>query len=317
MILQPPSVLLCGPSGSGKTSSIATQLLCGLEVFVIVTEPDGVASLLDSCVRLNAPVDHLHWSFCAPAAAGWMELEDMITKISGMDQKQLADQRDMGKSSFRPAAMKFLNAFRAFGDDRTGQDFGDFTKWPDTFSLNIDSLTGWSMIAWGCTVGFKPTANPGEWGIAQNFIFNMLTKINADRKCFFTLTAHVEKEMDELTGVKKMMVSTIGAKLAPKIPPFFSEVVRCERTMVQGGSAKFTWSTVDSQMDLKNRALPVGANLSADFKPIVDAYSRRIQLAGGTSQQSPPPTPAPPGPKVVPPSAPMSPTKATQPGEWK
>jgi hypothetical protein len=313
MILQPPSVLLVGPAGSGKTSAIATQLLAGLEVFVVVTEPDGVSSLLDSCERLKASVDKLHWRLCAPAAAGWMELEDMILKISTMDQKQLADQRDMGKAAFRPAAQNFLRAFSNFTCDRTGEQFGDFTRWDDTRSLVIDSLTGWSMIGFGCTVGFKPTANPGEWGIAQNFVFNMLTKINADRRCFFTMTAHLEKEMDELQGIRKLMVSTIGAKLAPKIPPFFGEVIKCERVMLQGDKAKFNWSTIDNQMDLKNRALPISNNLPPDFAPVVAAYRRRLQLAAGTPQSSPPATPE-ALPKVVPPSAPMSPSKATQPG---
>lgn len=316
MILQPPSTLLAGPSGSGKTSSIATQLLCGLEVFVIVTEPDGVASLLDSCERLKAPVDQLHWSTCTPGAAGWMDLEDMITKISSMDQKQLADQRDMGKASFRAPAMKFLNAFRNFTCDRTGQNFGDFTTWDDSRALNVDSLTGWSVIGFGCTVGFKPTANPGEWGIAQNFVHNMLMKINSDRRCFFTLTAHVEKEMDELLGVKKLMVSTIGAKLAPKIPPFFSEVVKCSRVMVQGNKAEFRWSTLDDQMDLKNRALPIDSVLPADFGPIISAYRRRVTLAAGGSARTTPsqntagPSAPPAAPPRVMPSAPLTPTKA-------
>lgn len=316
MILQPPSVLLSGPSGSGKTSAIATQLLYGLEVFVIVTEPDGVASLLDSAERLKAPIDKLHWVYCPPSAAGWSAIEDMITKISTMDQKQLADQRDMGKATFKPAAMKLLNCFRDFVCERTGEAFGDFTKWDDTRSLNVDSLTGWSIIGMGATVGYKPTANPGEWGIAQNFVYNMLIKINTDRRCFFNMTSHVEKETDEMSGIKKIMVSTIGAKLAPKIPPFFSEHVKCSRNVDAKGSPSFTWSTLDSTMDLKNRALPMSGSMPADFKPIIDAYKRRKQLAGGTNSR-PSSTPAPQGvateaPKAtVPPAAPMQPQKAT------
>lgn len=277
--LQPPSVLLSGPSGSGKTSALVTQTLHGIRTFVLVTEPDGVASLLDAADRLKAPIDLLHWAVCTPGAAGWMELADMISKISSMDQKQLADQRDMGKSAFRPPAMHFLNMLKNFHCERTDQDWGDFTTWDDSCSLNIDSLTGWCMIAFGCTVGFKPTANPGEWGIAQNFVQSMLVKINSDRDCFFNLTAHVEKEMDELTGVRKLMVSAIGAKLAPKIPPFFSEVVLARRTLIQGNRADFRWSTVDGSMDLKNRALPIGSDLPADFGPIVAAYRRRVALA--------------------------------------
>ena len=312
MILQPPSTLLIGPAGSGKTSAIATQLLAGLHVFVVVTEPNGIASLLNSCERVKAPIDNLHWSLCTPAASGWMELEDLIMKVSTMNQKQLSDQRNMGKSAFRKPMLKFLRAFSNFHCDRTNVSYGDFTKWGDDCFLNIDSLTGWSMMAFGCVVGYKPTPNMGEWGIAQNVVFNLLTKINADRRCFFNLTAHMEKEADDLTGIKKIMVSTIGAKLAPKIPPFFSEVIRCERQMVQGNKARFTWSTIDTQMDLKNRSLPISNTLEADFRPVIDAFVRRLKLAGGNTTSRPPYSVA-PGAKIVPMAAPMTttPPKAT------
>jgi len=282
MIIQPPSTLLAGASGSGKTSSIATQLKYGLKVFVVVTEPDGVSSLIDACERLKLPIDNLHWAQCFPAAAGWMELEQMVNNISLMDQKQLADQRDMGKRAFHAPAIKFLRAFSNFKCDRTGKEFGDFTKWDDTCSLNVDSLTGWCTIGFGCTVGFKPTANPGEWGIAQNFVYNMLVKINSDRRCFFTLTSHVEKEMDDMTGVRRVMVSATGSKLAPKIPKFFGDFIKCERRMIvsqSGAKAEFVWSTLDQQMELKNRALPISDRLPADFGPIVDAYRRRLRAA--------------------------------------
>lgn len=302
---QPPSVLLAGPSGSGKTSALATQLLYGLEVFVMMTEPGGVESLLDACERLKAPIDKLHWASCLPASAGWQALEDMITKISSMDQKGLADIKDLGKASFRPAAMTFLNNLKDFRCERTGQNYGDSSSWDDSRSLNIDSLTGWSYIAFGTTVGYKPTANPGEWGIAQNFISNLLLKINSDRRCFFNLTAHVEKELDEMTGIRKVMVSTVGAKLAPKIPTFFSEVVLARRLQDKG----FTWSTIDSSADLKNRALPVASDLKPDFGPVIEAYRRRKNLA---STQPPVETPPIEGAKAKPgvgpmPVAPMSP----------
>lgn len=299
MIIQPPSTLLIGPPGSGKTTSIATQLLCGLEVFVLMTEPDGVASLLDAAERLKAPVDKLHWAQCLPASSGWMDLKDMVEKINTMDQKGLADLRDLGKAGFRPAAYRFVDTLANFVCERTGKSFGDVTKFDDTCALNIDSLTGWSMIGWGATVGYKPTANPGEWGIAQNFIQNMLIKINTDRKCFFALTAHMEKETDDMTGAKKIMVSTIGAKLAPKVPVFFSEVVLCSKRPDKG----WRWSTIDSQMDLKNRALPSSADLDPDFKPIVDAYRRRKKLAEASLPTPQPTAQGTVGPVVVPPAA--------------
>lgn len=299
MRLQPPGVLLSGPAGSGKTSSIATMLRAGIETFVTVTEPDGVASLIDSCERLKLPLDRLHWHQSLPFSEGWDQLEDMILKISTMDQKGLSDIRDMGKASFRPAAIEFLRTFSNFTCDRTGKEYGPITKWDDTRCLAIDSLTGWSFIGFGATVGYKPTANPGEWGIAQNFVLNMLKKIQFDRMCYFILTSHVEKEMDELTGVRKLMVSTIGAKLAPKIPPLFSEVVMTSKK----SDGRFNWATLDTGMDLKNRALPNSATLEPDFAPIVLAHERRKKLAGAQETLTPTPSVVVPEPKL--PASPM------------
>lgn len=282
VILQPPSCLVVGAPGSGKTYSIATQLLAGLRVFCIITEPDGAASLLDAVAALKAPIDKLHWATALPASMGWSGIEDMIQKINTMDQKGLSDVRDMGKANFRNAAMGFLNCLRDFTCERTNVAWGDFTTWDETCALNIDSLSGWNEIAWGATVGYKPTANPGEWGIAQKFISSLLLKINNDRQCYFNLFAHMEKEMDDMTGVKRVMVSTIGAKLAPQVPKYFSEVIKAQRVLDNKGGASFTWSTLDATMDLKNRALPIGAVLKPDFRQVVEAHERRKKLAAGT-----------------------------------
>lgn len=302
--LQPPGTLLTGPTGTGKTSAIATMVKAGIETFVVITEPDGAASLIDACDRIGAPIDKLHWREALPGGAGWAQMEDMVSKINSMNQQQLADQKDMGKSSFRDPAMRFLQSFQNFQCDRTGAQYGSPTDWDATRCLVVDSLTGWCLIAWGATVGYKPTANPGEWGIAQNFVYNMLTKINCDRKCYFVLTSHIEKEMDELSGVKKLMVSAIGAKLAPKIPPFFSEVVKCYRD----DKGAYLWSTYDNGMDLKARALPNRAGIVPDFRLVIDAYQRRLKLAGG-DQPAPSQASAPPavGKPMVVPSAPLGP----------
>jgi hypothetical protein len=235
----------------------------------------------------------------------------MLIKVSGHDQKKLADMSgsDFGKSTFRASALNLISLMKNFVCERTGQSFGDITTWGDDRMFVIDTLTGWNAIAWGVTVGYKPTANPGEWGIAQNVIFNVLKKVTNDRNCFFTLTGHIEKEIDELSGVKKITVSTLGAKLAPKIPPMFSEVVLAKKTIVDG-KATFVWSTLDAGADLKNRALPLNATLRPDFQQLVDAYRRRKELAGGI--QSPPPQPTVLTTTVQVPVAPMTPAKVTQ-----
>lgn len=279
-ILQPPATILAGETGTGKTSVLATLAKAGIETFLLSTEAGGVESFIDSCMRLKVDMNLVHWNAAMPKPVGWGALEDMIRKISNMSQKELADQNNMGKKDFEGAALNFLAQLKNFHCQRTGTYFGDITTWGPSRALCIDSLTGWSAIAWGCTVGHKPTANPGEWGIGQNFIYYMLKKIIADRNCFFVLTSHLEKEMDEMTGVKKITVSTLGAKLAPKIPVEFSEVVMTKKTVTGAGVAEFTWSTLENNTALKNRALPISSKLPADFKQVVDAYNNRLKAAG-------------------------------------
>jgi hypothetical protein len=205
--------------------------------------------------------------------------------------------------------MKLLASLEDFQCERTGEHFGSFTKWDDGRLLALDSLSGLSLISMALTIGFKPAAHQGEWGVAMNFVEQMLLKLTADRSCFFVLTGHVEKEINELTGVNQIMASTLGRKLAPKIPRFFSEVIYAQRVMDANNKPKFKWATIDRNADLKNRSLPVSDDLIPDLKPIVDAYRRRKTLAGGIPA-APPPTLASPVPAKVMPSAPMKPAAA-------
>lgn len=276
--LQPPSVLLEGASGAGKTSATVTLLQAGIEVFVIGTEPGFVDSLIDRCKALNVPFDKLHWTTVLPATEGWEALDEMVAKIGSLDFEGISKLKGVGKDKTRVPAMNFLKALKDFHDERTGTNYGSFTSWGDDRALVIDSLSGLSIISWYLTVGNKPTGAPGEWNIAMNFIEALLMKINSDRQCYFVLTAHIEKEMDEISGVMRIMTSTLGRKLAPKIPRFFGEVVYATRTTED---PKFRWSTIDRSADLKNRILPVSDKLAPDFGPIVRGHEQRIALARG------------------------------------
>lgn len=274
-------MLLQGASGAGKTSSIVTLLLAGIEVFVIGTEPGYIDSLIDRVRESKADMNKLHWCSCLPATEGWTALDDMVAKIGSLDFEGISKIKGIGKDKTRVPAMKLLSALKDFQDERTGKSFGSFTDWDDTRALAIDSLSGLSTIAWYLTVGNKPTGAPGEWNIAMNFIEALLMKINSDRKCYFVLTAHVEKEMDEISGTNRIMTSTLGRKLAPKIPRFFGEVIYATRTTEE---PKFRWSTIDRNADLKNRVLPVSSTLPPDFAPVVAGHKSRLALARGDAK---------------------------------
>lgn len=276
VFLQPPSVLLQGPVGSGKTFSIPTFCLAGVETFVIMTEPGAAESLIDGAKFYGADMNLLHWATISPTPPGWSALEDMVKKISFNSYEEISKIKDgIGKDETRKPAMALLNSLKDFHDDRTGKSYGDYTKWDHKRALVWDGLSGLSLMSMALTIGFKPAAHQGEWGVAMNFLEQLLLKVTADRRCFFALTAHIEKETNELTGMSQVMASTLGRKLAPKIPRFFSEVVMARRTKDQG----FFWATTDNSADLKNRALPVSDSLKPDFRQVVEAYRVRVKLA--------------------------------------
>lgn len=284
--IQAPSVLLMGPPGGGKTFSLATLVKAGVELFCIFTEPHGVDSLLDALKFHHLPVDKVHWHTIAPVPAGWSSLRTMATMIKAMSYSQLSDIKQGIDKPKMNQVEEFLNTLENFHCDRTGKDFGDVTSWSDSRALVIDSLSGVNLMAWLLTVGYKPAAHQGEWGVAMNLEEQLIHKLTSDVQCFFILTAHIDREVDEITGSRKIMAAMLGRKLAPKVGRFFSEVVLVERG-VGSGKGAFSWSTAHAEADVKNRALPVSNTLPPDFAPIVEAHRRRVAEARVVEQQQP------------------------------
>lgn len=286
MTLQAPHTLLMGPPGSGKTSSLVSFAKKGIEVFVVVTEPTGVDSLLDAWDREKADINLLHYLTVAPASAGWKGLKDMAQKINLMSYEDLSKVKSgIGKESMVQYP-KLLGNLENFCCERTQKEFGDVTSWDASRCLALDSLSGVSLITMQHTVGFKPSPHQGEWGIAMSATEMLILKLSSDCKCFFTLIAHIEKEPDEITGMATVGVSTLGRKLAPKIPRFFSEVIRARKDSSK--TPPYRWATMDSEaVGLKNRALASSSDLPADFGPIVDAHLRRVAASTAVAATSP------------------------------
>lgn len=309
MNLQPPAILNMGAPGSGKTHALSTLLQCELRVFVICTEPDGMSSLLDACEARRIPIDNLHWVIRPPAVPGWASMKEMATVVGTMGYEDITKIKSgVGKNLTRVAAMNLLLACEKFVCERTGRDFGDITQLNDDCAVVLDSLSGLNDISMMAAQGLKPAAHQGEWGVAMNFIEKLILKLTADRRAFFILNAHVEKETNEISGASQIMASTLGRKVAPKLPRFFSEVVYSKRT-VRDDQPTFTWSTADPNADLKNRTLPVATHLLQDYRPVVEGYRKRRALAATASPPAAQPTAsasAMPTAQV----APMSPSKA-------
>ena len=280
--VQPPAIMLLGSPGSGKTYSLSTLLEAGLEVFTIVTEPHGLEVLLDAISEKKLPLDRFHWRCISPTRPDFTSLVRMGQLVSISDQGSLASMRPGGERSTSPwiEAIKALDSFKC---EHCGKEFGSVTKLGPESALVIDSLSGLNTMAMDVTIGDKVTANPGEWGIAMRQLDKLILACTSNLKCLFVLTGHIEKEADEITGASKIMASSLGKKLAPTLPRYFSEVVLAEARVTEAGK-NFTWSTATLNFDLKNRSLPTSSKLSPTFQPIVDAFRNRLKLVQPKTQ---------------------------------
>ena len=255
------NTLLVGATGTGKTYSLRTLIDCGITPFVLFTEP-GMTTLGD------LKCDKLHWHYIPPATPTWDMMIDSATKINSMSLEGLAKLGGINKSGYGQFR-DVLSTLANFKCDRCGEVFGDVTTWSQDRAIIIDSLSGLNIMAMDLVVGSKPVKSVADWNIAMDNLERLINKLCADTRCHFILTAHLEREIDEVTGGVQLMASTLGKKLAPRLPRFFDDAVMCRRE-----GDKFFWSTSAMNVDLKTRNLPIAEKVSADFTQILQGWKR-------------------------------------------
>lgn len=282
MKLHPPSTLLIGPAGTGKTTACVTLLEAGLKVRMLATEPTAPNRILEEAKKRNVSSAAFDWHFVSPAIPAWDALIKSAELVNALSLKDIADMRSGIAKPDGKQWITFLKAIADFRSDRTGASLGDATEWGPDCALVLDGTTGVSTMSRNLTVGLKPNPSPGEWGVMQSNILTLYQKLTADCKCFLVVIAHVERETSELTGLSNITVSTLGAKLAPKLPPLFTNVVYAKRQQTT-----FLWSTADTGVDTKSGDLPLSDSLPPSFKPIVDAYRERLKAADPVTGQNP------------------------------
>lgn len=259
------NVLLMGASGTGKTHSIRTLVDVGMEVFVLFTEP-GMEVLAD------IPSNKLHWHYIPPASPDWSDMIDSASKINKLSLKALSEMSDINKSKYT-GFLDVLGCLANFKDDRTGQTFGAVDSWDASRVLVVDSLSGLSIMAMNLVAGSKPVKSIADWGVSCDNLERLLTKLCVDTRCHFVLISHLERETDEVTGGTALMASTLGRKLGPKLPRFFSDVIHVKRD-----GAKFEWSTATTNVDTKARNVQISASLPPSFVPIIKAWQKSAGL---------------------------------------
>lgn len=263
------NVLVEGPTGTGKTTCLKTLVDAGLETFVLFTEA-GLESFVGAWTDHGKPVpDNAHWHVLKRPEANFTSMAMDAQRINTLALESLAKIVDPNRAK-HTQFIELLTALADFPDDKTGKKFGPVDHWGTGRVLALDSLTGVNPIAMSLVVGGKPVKSQSDWGIAMDQIEKVIRQLADGCRCHFVLTAHVEREVDQVFGGVKLTVSTLGRALAPKIPPMFSDVVLSYRE-----GTNFLWSTDNAQADLKARNLPIRSGLPQSFVQIVEKWKSR------------------------------------------
>jgi hypothetical protein len=261
MKLPGSKILLMGESGTGKTYSLRTLIQAGITPCVIFTEP-GMETLAD------LPDEAWHYKYMPPRVEGWDHILDMAKKVNVMNFESLAKMQDPNKRKYT-AFLDLINQCNNF-EDQHGNSLGDVASWGTDKALVIDSLSALSDMVMQLTTGGKVTRAMQDWMVAQNTLEMFINQLVSSLSCWFVLIAHIEREKDELTGGTSVMVSTLGRKLAPKLPKYFSDVIQSVRE-----GDKFYWDTAGYSVAVKARNLPIGSKLQPTFVQIVNTWTKR------------------------------------------
>lgn len=263
------NVLLMGPAGTGKTWSLGTLADTGVEVFALFLE-SGAESFFGYWTDRGAPIpQNVHWHILKSPSAGFSSMLDDAKKVNTLSLDALAKSTDPNRSKHNQF-IGLLEALNNFHDDRTGRDFGPVDKWGPDRAIAIDGMAGIGRAAMSLVIGGKPVKSQSDWGIAQDQVEKLLRMLCDGCSCHFILIAHVERETDMVLGGVKLMVSTLGRALAPKIPAMFSDVILATRE-----GTKWLWDTASAQADVKTRNLPIIATNLPSFAPILAKWKAR------------------------------------------
>lgn len=277
MSLSGVNVLIEGEGGSGKTYSLGTAIEYSpkLQVHYMAFE-SGAESLagyfLDPPPRgrgMKSLPENLHITTIKPPAASWTEMAENTRYINTLSLGALKKMTDPSRSKYDQFE-KFLRTFNDVTDD-SGKKYGSVDSWGTDRMIVIDGATGLARAASQAVTGGKVDKDQSDFGLLMGLIEEFLRRItDASCRCHFVLLAHVERETDEVLGGSKITISIPGKKLAPKIPPMFSDVILAKRI-----GKKFVWDTEDSNAVLKTRNLPISAENPPTFKTILDSWSQR------------------------------------------
>lgn len=268
-----PKVLLIGASGSGKSFSVGTLVDWASRnkstVRVLFTE-NSVEALLGYWADKGGKVpDALQYHVVTTPSIPFKSLLSAAKDVGRLSYEMITKLTDPNRSENNPYE-KILLALADFKDDRTGASLGNIGDWGTDTVLVVDSLSELANACMKMVVGNKPTASQGDYGVAQNNLMNLLRFLTQSLRCTVVMTAHIQRQQDEITGGVKLMTKAIGKAMGDDIPQLFSEVIGAVRE-----GTNWYWDTAHPSLDTKTRYLPIASKQKPDFATIMDKWVKR------------------------------------------
>jgi len=259
-----PKVLLMGPPGSGKTTAIVTALLAGMKTYVIFTEA-GQQSLLKALRVYDVPKElqaNLFFAYVKPGLSSFKTLKDQADKVN--KAAEFGKMEGGSRTSYNQL-VKVMELCSNF-IDQNGVSHGGIDTFKPNCAVFLDGLSGMSDMAMKLTIGSKPVATLQDWGVAIKQVDDFVKQF-ANIDAMMTILAHVSMERDEVSGKVLQYPNTLGRQLGPQLGRHFNEVIMAKYTETE----KSTWTTIDTNADLKASFLPHKKGMKADFRPLVEA----------------------------------------------
>lgn len=278
-----PKIMLEGPAGTGKSFAIGTLVdwaeKNGQEVFVLFTEQGGLESLLGYWRDTQTPPFNrrtpaeipacLHWHVIKTPSLSLDALINSAVRTGQLSYQALTSWTDSDRAKNNPWEA-VLRALSCFPCDRTGKTYGNVGEWTNQRILVNDSLSETANACFRMVLGGKTTASQPEYGVAQQNLLAWVRWMTQYLQCTFVITAHVQRQTNELTGMTSVMTKAIGKALGDEFPCLFSDVILTVRE-----ADRFYWDTAAVNVDLKTRYLPIRSKINPDFAQIMDKWSQR------------------------------------------
>lgn len=261
-------VMLLGDTGGGKSYSIITLAKAGLEVFILYTE-NGMAAINKALSEIPAGEreilsSRIHWHYIKPAPFDITASKTMLDTMSKMQSAQMSSLLDSNKAKYNQLVEVYA-CMANFYCQRSKKYYGMVDSWGTDRVFVIDSLSGLSLMALYLIIGGKPGTHEGEWGMAMGQVEKLINAMCLAVPTNFVLLSHLEREPSPLDGAMKLSASTLGKKLAPKLPRYFDEVAVAFRE-----GTTWWWSTNYANADTKSRTLGFKDKMPPSFVPLVE-----------------------------------------------